>query len=989
MAVTADSVVVELEARTAGYTAAIKKAETDFTRSMGGISQSSAKTTRDIKRFETQVKQSSGEISAGIKSIATAFAATFTASQVQGLIDGYTRVQNALKVSGLEGQNLANVQGRLLDLSTRYGVALESLANLYGNASQTAKDLGANEAQLVQITEATAQALKITGTSAAAASGAILGLQQALASGTVRAEEFNQINEGGLRPLLQLAANADKFGGSVAKLRLAVVEGKVSSQEFFAAILNGAGELEAKASRATLTLSGAFEALTSKLTVYVGQAAQTSGVTNALSNGILALANNLDTAANILAVIATVGIGRLTAGLVASLAATSAQSAATVRATLYQRAYTAALAENAGMLNAQAVAAARATAAVTATGVAARVAGASLLAAFGGPVGLAITALALGMGVAASSSDGLSDSVEDLESQLDEARATADGFAEAARKAGGRVDDLSKASNSAEVEVGKLTRAYREGAKAAEELANKTGLAALRTAQLNIQQAQEKKRELSENSAQRRAVNASGLFGRFLPSGSLATTMPTDSERQKSDLLDQQIAAYRAQIRAITANPNFGTADFNPGGTTGGTTADPKRKTRGRSGSSGPSAEQIAADQAREISRLQQEELRARIELTSDVAERGALERDLLRLEYTDRLQDIADNKDLDEAQKAERVKILESLYGQLSAETEGSEIVVQNNNSLYARQQWNAQLAATAEEEARTASARAELAIAELELQSAMTDDIKQKRDIELQILDIKYQELVNAQQRIIDDKTLSDAVRERARLEKARLEAEKGARVADANERGMSQYERYRTNLDSAQSLADEIDRIKIDTLEAITDELTNATKAALGLKGAFGNIVAELIRIGIQRKLIGPIADFLFGGSGGGGGGGLLGDIFSAVGSLFAGRASGGNVMAGKPYMVGEKGKELFVPAQSGKIFPTGALGAAASRGGGAGTVVQQTFVLDARGGVVTQDLLRQVNALATQKAATAGRAAYENSPSRLAKRETLGT
>jgi len=34
---------------------------------------------------------------------------------------------------------------------------------------------------------------------------------------------------------------------------------------------------------------------------------------------------------------------------------------------------------------------------------------------------------------------------------------------------------------------------------------------------------------------------------------------------------------------------------------------------------------------------------------------------------------------------------------------------------------------------------------------------------------------------------------------------------------------------------------------------------------------------------------------------------------------GRAEGGNVEAGKPYVVGEKGQELFVPKQSGTIVP----------------------------------------------------------------------
>ena len=61
-------------------------------------------------------------------------------------------------------------------------------------------------------------------------------------------------------------------------------------------------------------------------------------------------------------------------------------------------------------------------------------------------------------------------------------------------------------------------------------------------------------------------------------------------------------------------------------------------------------------------------------------------------------------------------------------------------------------------------------------------------------------------------------------------------------------------------------------------------------------------------------------------GGGLGGGLGNIF---GSLFGGfRAGGGPVEAGRPYVVGEKQAELFVPGTSGRILPSAGGGGAVS-------------------------------------------------------------
>ncbi|HYD26848.1 phage tail tape measure C-terminal domain-containing protein [Brevundimonas sp.] len=57
-------------------------------------------------------------------------------------------------------------------------------------------------------------------------------------------------------------------------------------------------------------------------------------------------------------------------------------------------------------------------------------------------------------------------------------------------------------------------------------------------------------------------------------------------------------------------------------------------------------------------------------------------------------------------------------------------------------------------------------------------------------------------------------------------------------------------------------------------------------------------------------------------GGGAGGLSSAIAQAAGSMFSGaRADGGAVSAGGAYLVGERGPELFRPAGSGMIDPTG--------------------------------------------------------------------
>jgi hypothetical protein len=76
-------------------------------------------------------------------------------------------------------------------------------------------------------------------------------------------------------------------------------------------------------------------------------------------------------------------------------------------------------------------------------------------------------------------------------------------------------------------------------------------------------------------------------------------------------------------------------------------------------------------------------------------------------------------------------------------------------------------------------------------------------------------------------------------------------------------------------------------------------------------------DLMRMVFQQTVTAPLAA------------GISGAILKGFGA----RAMGGPVSAGSPYVVGEKGPELFVPSSSGSIVPNGAMG---SSGGGSGGV-----------------------------------------------------
>lgn len=285
--VVADKVIVELEAKLDRYNANVTQAMNLWSRSTESIRQNAAATERQVTRSLDSVRKA-------LLASTSIVAGAFGANALKELADGYTRFTNQLKVAGVEGSKLGQTQETLYNIAQKYGVQLESIGTLYSRAVQAGDSLNATQGDLIKFTNGVAAALKIQGGSASETQGALLQLSQLLGTGTVRAEEFNSVNEGA-RPILQaVATGIEKYRGSVAALRNDVIAGKVSSQDFFQGFLKGSADLEAKAAKANLTIGASFTILNNALGRYIGQQDEALSITARVSGGIAALANNLD-----------------------------------------------------------------------------------------------------------------------------------------------------------------------------------------------------------------------------------------------------------------------------------------------------------------------------------------------------------------------------------------------------------------------------------------------------------------------------------------------------------------------------------------------------------------------------------------------------------------------------------------------------------------------------------------------------------------------
>lgn len=975
MAVTADKVVVELELRDGQYLSRVRANERAFTQAQGRVAQSAEVTER-------RVRAASSGISSALRGAAAGIAAGVSVAAITNLADGYTRFTNQLKVAGLEGSALGRTQEQLFQIAQKYGTELESLGTLYGRLSGSAKELGADNAELLRFTEAVSAAVKIQGGNASQASGALLQLSQALGGGTVRAEEFNSILEGA-RPIVQAVAdNLDGYGGSVSRLKADVDAGKVSSQAFFDALLKAFPQLEAQAAKSTLTISASFQTLNNALGKYIGEADESLSATQRLSAGIKGIADNLDTiipaitiitglfAARYAASLVTAGLatdGFITKGKLAVANTIADERAKTAAVAAGTRARVAAYTAESIALRAQVdtgrnaagqfvsrarsaealavanrnlaasigpatVATVRNTGAMTAAVGSTRLLGSGLVALAGGPLGvaaLAVTALSAAIIILGDRMRAVGVVSNDAARANTALTKATEAYTEAANAAAIASGRGAAASKAAAAEARALAIAARDAARG--ELAQAQATIARINAQAAAQLELERRAPIRGDRPG--SVRTIGRDARQELANAEATATATQAAITEAN------AAIAAAETAIKARA---TAEEAAGGGSG---------SGGSSGRSGPTAEQIrrraedvAADEARAIAegrndadtirRLEREnEIRTRQRDIIDAGTEGLIQARTVQQALTEATEAqeridaarLEGQRKLVEANDLERNIALATLdentdwLKTLERRRELQELI-----NFYQGQEYDLV----------TATAAAESDLQEIEKARA---DASARRLTEAEREDALTIARISAvtradRQRVKDLEDQEEVLRRIAEYTSA-----DGGNLskADAQTRARREVGAIRTAEDNAeyreqgQAIAGSF--IDIIRSENIGEEIGNRFREAAfdGLQQILGNLFANILS---QQ-----------------GGGGLGSFLSSAFGG---GRALGGPVRAGFTYDVGENGREKFVAPANGYIIPN--MGAQARSGAGTQKIeVRQTFSFEGTTGDAALD------------------------------------
>ncbi|MDO8251398.1 MAG: tape measure protein [Rhodoferax sp.] len=292
----------------------------DVTLDTGGMIDGQRKVQRELDSTTGSLDGFGKKLTA----VASAIGAYAAALYLIEKSDAFTKMNAQLKLATDSSRELAIAQADVKRIAQEAQADIGAVAMLYAKVTSSTKELGLAQKTVADITRTVSLALKVSGASAGESGSAIMQLGQAFASGVLRGDEFNSVNEAAPRLMKALA---DGIGVPVGQLRAMAEAGKLTSEVLANALPKALKDLEAEAKQIQ-TISGAFQELKNEVMLFIGEQTTASGAVQVVAGSISALTNNLGLLAGVLATVAAVKFAVWLESIVAQTYATVAANQA-------------------------------------------------------------------------------------------------------------------------------------------------------------------------------------------------------------------------------------------------------------------------------------------------------------------------------------------------------------------------------------------------------------------------------------------------------------------------------------------------------------------------------------------------------------------------------------------------------------------------------------------------------------------------------------
>ncbi|MEP8653299.1 tape measure protein [Enterobacter hormaechei] len=257
--------------------------------------------------------------------VATSLMAILSVQQVAQYADAWTTLNNKLANAIRPSEQLVDVTERVFNITQQTRGSLDATASLYARLERATREYGTSADDLAKLTTIINQGFVVSGATAQEAENAIIQLSQGLASGALRGEEFNSVNEQGNRLIVALA---DSMGVGIGQMRQMAAAGKLTTDVVVNGLLSQGVTIGNEFANTTTTISQALQVAGNNITKFFGENSTVKTGTAIFNDAIISVSENIGALSAILTGVAAVMGSRYVGALTMATSAKIADIAA-------------------------------------------------------------------------------------------------------------------------------------------------------------------------------------------------------------------------------------------------------------------------------------------------------------------------------------------------------------------------------------------------------------------------------------------------------------------------------------------------------------------------------------------------------------------------------------------------------------------------------------------------------------------------------------
>ena len=268
------------------------KSGTSATDTLNGVDNAAKKTGKTFGGL-------SGSVS-GLKTQMTALAGAISVSLIiewgkrfLEVADNMTQLQARIARLSTDAKTANETFSSLANIASTTGASLSDTTKLWETLTSSLKEAGATNAQVLNLTDTLQKIGRIGGSSTEEMANALRQFGQSIASGTIRAEEFNSILEQMPELARQIAAG---LGISMGELRARMLDGKLTAEDALNAIQDRTSIVNAEFAKLPRSISqatGSLETSFAKMIASINDATGASSTFVSVIDSITSAINRL------------------------------------------------------------------------------------------------------------------------------------------------------------------------------------------------------------------------------------------------------------------------------------------------------------------------------------------------------------------------------------------------------------------------------------------------------------------------------------------------------------------------------------------------------------------------------------------------------------------------------------------------------------------------------------------------------------------------